>query len=458
MTQPALYRTLNPADGGLVESYPTATDAGIETALGRAARAFALWRETPLARRAEHLRRAADLLAAGAAESGALMALEMGKPVAQGEAEAKKCACACRWYADNAESILRPEPRESDGSAAFVRHDPLGPILAIMPWNFPFWQFFRFAAPSLMAGNVVLLKHAPNTPGCALRIEAIMTEAGFPDGVVQNLFLSNDQAARVIGDARVRGVTLTGSTRAGREVASLAGRHLKTMVMELGGSDAFIVLADADVDRAAEVGVAARCLNAGQSCIAAKRFLVERSVFTRFRDACVEGMRARVVGDPRDPKTTLGPMAREDLRDQLATQVERTVAGGAEAILGGRTPATPGFFYPATVLTGARPGTPAADEELFGPAASLVPVANEEEAIAVANASSYGLGASLWTADRARAERLIPRIETGSVFVNGLVKSDPRLPFGGVKDSGFGRELGREGLLEFVNIKTVWIA
>ena len=458
MTQPALYRTLNPADGELVESYPIAADAAIEAALARAAGAFAVWRETPMERRASHLRVAADLLEAGAAAHGALMAIEMGKPVAQGEAEAKKCAWACRWYADNAATSLAAQPRESDGSAAFVRHDPLGPLLAIMPWNFPYWQFFRFAAPSLMVGNVVLLKHAPNTPGCALAIEKLMDESGFPAGVVQNLFLTNEQASRVIGDARVRGVTLTGSTRAGREVAAVAGRHLKTMVMELGGSDAFIVLADADVDRAAEVGVTARCLNAGQSCIAAKRFLVERPVFARFRDAFVEGMRARVSGDPRDPKTTLGPLARLDLRDQLASQVERSVAGGAEAILGGRTPATPGFFYPATVLTGARPGTPAADEELFGPAASLVAVANEEEALAVANASSYGLGASLWTADRARAERLIPRIDTGSVFVNGLVKSDPRLPFGGVKDSGFGRELGREGLLEFVNVKTVWIA
>ena len=458
MTQTALYRTLNPADGELVENYPTAADAAVESALARAGRASAAWRATPLERRARTLTRAADLLDAQAADLGGLMALEMGKPAAQGEAEAKKCAWACRWYAESAASLLAPQPRESDGSAAFVRHDPLGPILAIMPWNFPFWQFFRFAAPSLMAGNVILLKHAPNTPGCGLRIEKLMTEAGFPEGVVQNLFLTNEQAARVIADSRVRGVTLTGSTRAGREVASIAGRHLKTMVMELGGSDAFIVLADADVDRAAEVGVTARCLNTGQSCIAAKRFLVERSVFARFRDAFVEGMRRRVTGDPRDPKTTLGPMARLDLRDQLAAQVDASVAGGAEAVLGGKRPGTPGFFYPATVLLGARPGTPAADEELFGPAASLVPVADEEEALTVANASSYGLGASLWTADRARAERLVPRIETGSVFVNGLVKSDPRLPFGGVKDSGFGRELGREGLLEFVNVKTVWIA
>ena len=409
MIQAALYRTLNPANGELVENYQTATDRDVEAAVESAARAFALWRETPIEQRAQLVRRAGELLETDAAEMGALMALEMGKPIAQGDAEAKKCAWACRWYADNAASFLAAQPRESDGSAAFVRHDPLGPILAIMPWNFPFWQFFRFAAPSLMAGNVILLKHAPNTPGCGLRIEKLMDDAGFPPGVVRNLFLSNDQAARVIGDARVRGVTLTGSTRAGRAVAAIAGHHLKTMVMELGGSDAFIVLADADVDRAAEVGVTARCLNTGQSCIAAKRFIVDRAVFPRFRDAFVDGMRARVPGNPRDPKTTLGPMARQDLRDQLASQVERSVAGGAEAILGGKTPDTPGYFYPATVLQGARPGTPAADEELFGPAASLVSVANEEEALAVANGTGYGLGASLWTADRARADRLIPQ-------------------------------------------------
>ncbi len=458
MSAAATYRTVNPSDGRLVEEYPIATDAGIESALARAASAAIRWRDTSLARRIEPLRRAADLLEAQAADLGALMALEMGKPVAQGEAEAKKCAWVCRWYADNAEAFLAPQRRESDGSEAFVRADPLGPILAIMPWNFPFWQFFRFAAPALAAGNVVILKHAPNTPGCARRIESILRAAGFEDGTVKNLFLSNDQAARVIGDPRVRGVTLTGSTRAGREVASLAGRHLKTMVMELGGSDPFIVFDDADVARAVEVGVAARCLNNGQSCIAAKRFLVHRSIFNAYRDAFVKGMAARVMGNARDAKVTLGPLARADLRDGLARQVSRSIEAGAEACLGGEVPDRDGFFYSATVLTGAKPGTPAADEELFGPAASLFPFETEDEAIAIANGTAYGLGASLWTSDRARIGRMIPRIESGSVFVNGLVKSDPRLPFGGVKDSGFGRELGREGMMEFVNLRTVWIA
>ena len=452
------YRTLNPADGRLMESYPLATDKGIETALAAANQSAGRWRETTLRRRLEPLRRVADLLEAQAADLGTLMALEMGKPTVQGEAEAKKCAWACRWYADNAEAFLAPAPRESDGTEAFVRFDPLGPVLAIMPWNFPFWQFFRFAAPALAAGNAILLKHAPNTPGCARRIEALMRAAGFEAGVVQNLFLTNEQAARVIGDARVRAVTLTGSTRAGREVASIAGRHLKTMVMELGGSDAFIVFEDAEPDRAVEVGVAARCLNNGQSCIAAKRFLVHRPIFRRFQERFVEKMRARVIGDPLDPEVTLGPLARRDLRDQLAEQVERSIASGAEALLGAAVPEHEGFYYPATVLSGARPGSPAADEELFGPAASLVPFDTEEEALAIANGTPYGLGTSLWTSDDARARRMIPRLEMGSVFVNGPVKSDPRLPFGGVKDSGFGRELGREGMHEFVNIKTVWIA
>ncbi len=452
------YETINPADGKRVETYSTATDAEVDRALDRAGAAFAGWRVTPIEKRAEALRRIAGVLEAQAARLASLMALEMGKPLAEGEAEARKCALACRYYADHAAAFLEPRSCESDGTRAYVRYDPLGPILAIMPWNFPFWQFFRAAAPALTAGNPLLLKHAPNTPGCALGIEKLVDEAGVPGGLVQNLFLTNHQAARVIADLRVRGVTLTGSAAAGREVASVAGRWLKPMVMELGGSDPFIVFEDADVERAVTVGAAARCINNGQSCIAAKRFLVQRSVFNRFRDGLVEAMGRRKMGDPRDAGTTLGPLARRDLRDHLADQVGRTLSLGAEALLGGRVPDREGFFYPPTVLAGVKPGTPAADEELFGPAATLIPFEKEEEALAIANGGAYGLGASLWTGDPARAERLIPAIESGAVFVNGMVKSDPRLPFGGVKDSGFGRELGPEGIHEFVNIKTVWIA
>ena len=326
-----------------------------------------------------------------------------------------------------------------------------------MPWNYPLWQFFRFAAPALMAGNTVLLKHAPSTPRCALAIVDILRSAGFPEPAVQSLFLTNEQAAVLIADARVRGVTLTGSTRAGGEVAATAGRQLKTMVMELGGSDPFVVFEEADFDRAVEVGVAARCINSGQSCVAAKRFLIQRSIFDAFSERFVAAMQAQTIGDPTDPSVEIGPLAREDLRDGLAEQVARSLDAGARVLCGGSPPARKGFLYPPTVLDRVDPASPAATEELFGPVAALMPFAEESDAIELANATRYGLGASVWTEDRARADRMIDELQAGSVFVNGLVKSDPALPFGGVKDSGFGRELSREGTLEFVNAKTVWI-
>jgi succinate-semialdehyde dehydrogenase/glutarate-semialdehyde dehydrogenase len=451
------YESINPATGETVERYATATDDQWKTAVERAHAAFLDWRSQSLDARGRVLSRTAELLEGEASELAALMALEMGKPVAEGEAEAKKCAWACRYFAEQAASFLGDESKPSDGSDAWVRYDPIGTVLAIMPWNFPFWQFFRFAAPALMVGNTVLLKHAPNTPGCALRIERLLADAGLPQGVVQNLFLTNEQAAEVIGDRRVGGVTLTGSTRAGQQVAAVAGRHLKTMVMELGGSDPFVVFDDADLDRAIETAVASRCLNNGQSCIAAKRFIVQQSVFDRFRDGVVERMRSRKMGDPGSAGVELGPLARRDLRDHLADQVERSVASGARALCGGEVPAGKGWFYPATVLVDAPDGSPPVREELFGPVATLFPFRREDEAVTMANHSDYGLGASVWSGDRERVERLLPLLETGSVFVNGLVKSDPRLPFGGVKDSGFGRELAREGMLEFVNQKTVWI-
>ena len=452
------YRTIDPTTGKQIELHPFASAGDAKAAIEAAASAFVGWSETTLDERTVLLTRAADLLEQQAGDMAGWMALEMGKRVEEGEAEAKKCAWACRYFAEHAASFLEPETKESDGSQARLCFEPLGPILAIMPWNFPFWQFFRFAAPALIAGNVILLKHAPNTPGCAVRIEKLLLDAGLPEGVVQNLFLTHEQAADVLADSRVRGVTFTGSTRGGKQVAARAGEHLKTMVMELGGSDAFIVLDDADLDRAVETGIVARCLNNGQSCIAAKRFLVQNDVFDSFREAFLEKMREQTMGDPRDPQVRLGPLARADLRDTLADQVGVSIQAGARALCGGSTSDREGFFYPATVLVDAPYESPAAREELFGPVAALFRFQNDDEAIALANDTEFGLGASLWTADPERAERLIPRIESGAVFVNGLVKSDPRLPFGGVKNSGFGRELGREGMLEFVNRKTVWIA
>jgi len=451
------YESVDPATGRPVERFAMATNPELEQAIAAAASAFIAWRERPLAVRTGFVSRIADLLEERAAELAGVMATEMGKPVAEGKAEVGKCAWVCRYYAEHAAAFLAQVHKESDGAGAWVRHDPLGPILAIMPWNFPFWQFFRFAAPALAAGNVTLLKHSPNTPRCARRIEQLVLEAGLPEGVVRNLFLTDGQAATAIADPRVRGVTFTGSTAGGKQVAAVAGAHMKPIVLELGGSDPFIVFDDADLDRALETAVTSRCLNNGQSCIAAKRFLVQGSVFDDFRDGLVERMRSLVMGDPSEPGVQLGPLARRDLRDRLAEQVTRSIAAGAQALCGGTVPDRDGFYYPATVLVDAPPGSPAAAEELFGPVATLFCFETEDDAVAGANATGYGLGAGVWTADRNRAERMVRDIESGAVFVNGLVKSDPRLPFGGVKDSGHGRELGREGMLEFVNRKTVWI-
>ena len=453
-----LYRTINPTTEDEVACFDLHTDAAVGSMIEASARAFGAWRKIPVSQRARMLVGVADLLEQEAESLAELMAVEMGKPLLQGEAEARKSALACRFYADNAASFLESEPRVSDGSEAYVRIDPLGPILAVMPWNFPFWQFYRFAAPALAAGNTVLLKHSPNTPQCALAIVSLMRRAGFPPGVVQNLFLTNEQAAAVISDPRVRGVTLTGSTRAGKEVARMAGHCLKPAVMELGGSDPFVVFDDADVDLAARIGVEARCLNNGQSCIASKRFLLQRSIADAFLERFVGGMKERTVGDPIRPGTEIGPLARKDLVDHLARQIDLTVAAGARVLCGGSPAEGKGYFYPPTVLTDVPAGSPGSEEELFGPAATLTVFDDDREAVEIANATRYGLGASLWTPDLDRARRLIPEIEAGSVFVNGMVKSDPRLPFGGVKESGFGRELSREGMLEFVNLKTVWIA
>ena len=450
--------SINPTTGETLETFAETTPAALERVLDQALAAYQSWSRCSYAQRAQAMREAGRLLRERKTQHARTMALEMGKPLMQGEAEAEKCAWVCDYYAEHAERFLADEPRETDASKAFVRFDPIGPVLAIMPWNFPFWQVFRFAAPALMAGNAGLLKHAPNVTRCALGIEAIFQEAGFPEGLFRALILSNEAAATVIADPRVRAVTLTGSDRAGSQVAEQAGRHLKKTVLELGGSDPFIVLEDADVALAARTAAEARLLNSGQSCIAAKRFIVVEPVADRFLDAFVAAMRTRRMGDPLALGTQVGPQARHDLRANLHRQVEESVRRGARLLLGGAIPEGPGFFYAPTVLAAVAEGMPAFDEEVFGPVAAVIRVKDEAQAVRVANASRYGLGAALWTGDAARGERLARELEVGSVFVNGLVKSDPRLPFGGIKRSGYGRELSEYGLKEFVNIKTVWVA
>ncbi len=451
------FESRNPATGELCETFAGASDADVEGALDATHRAFLAWRERPIAERRALMHDVAKRLRARAAEHAVTMALEMGKPVAQGEAEVEKCAWVCDYYAEHAERMVAPEPRATDAKKSFIRFDPIGVVLAIMPWNFPFWQVFRFAAPALMAGNTALLKHAPNVPRCALAIEATLRDAGFPDGAFRNVFVEPDATAAIIADARVQAVTLTGSERAGSAVASLAGRAIKKCVLELGGNDPFIVLADADVEKAARVASDARLINSGQSCIAAKRFIVVEALAERFLEALVAAMKERVMGDPLDRATYIGPQAREDLRVNLARQVEQSIRKGAKLVHGGRVPRGLGAFYPATVLSAVSAGMPAFDEETFGPVAAVIRARDEDDAVALANQSPFGLGASLWTADRERAERLAARIDAGAVFVNAMVKSDPRMPFGGIKRSGYGRELSEHGLHEFVNVKSVWI-
>ena len=451
-------QSVNPATGTLLETFEETPAAELDRILARADAASREWRELPVASRAERLRAAGRILRERKDAYARTMALEMGKPLAQGVAEGEKCAWVCDYYADEAAAMLADEPRRTDAARSYVRFEALGPVLAIMPWNFPFWQVFRFAAPALAAGNAGILKHAPNVSRCALEIEQVFRDAGLPDGLFRSVFLSNEATAGVIADARVRAVTLTGSDRAGSQVAERAGRHLKKTVLELGGSDPFIVLEDADLARAATIAADARLQNSGQSCIAAKRFIVADRVAGQFTERLEAEMASRRVGDPLDPATAVGPQARLDLRANLHRQVEESVRRGAQLVLGGRLPDEPGAFYPPTILTAVQPGTPAFDEETFGPVAAVVVARDDADAVRIANASVYGLGASVWTADAARGERIARELETGSVFVNGMVKSDPRLPFGGVKRSGYGRELSEYGLREFVNIKTVWVA
>jgi len=451
-------QSVNPATGAVLETFEETSPTELDRIIARADAASREWRVLPVAARAERLRAAGRILRERKDAYARTTALEMGKPLAQGVAEAEKCAWVCDYYADQAAAMLADQPRQTDAMRSYVGFEAIGPVLAIMPWNFPFWQVFRFAAPALAAGNAGILKHAPNVSRCALEIEQAFQDAGLPDGLFRSVFLSNEAAAGVIADQRVRAVTLTGSDRAGSQVAERAGRHLKKTVLELGGSDPFIVLEDADLARAAQIAAEARLQNSGQSCIAAKRFIVVEPIAQDFIERFTAEMGARRVGDPLDPAISIGPQARLDLRENLHRQVRESVQRGAQVVLGGQLPRGPGAFYPPTVLTAVQPGMPAFDEETFGPVAAVVRAKDEADAIRIANASQYGLGASVWTADRARGERVARAIEAGSVFVNALVKSDPRLPFGGVKRSGFGRELSEYGLREFVNIKTVWVA
>jgi succinate-semialdehyde dehydrogenase/glutarate-semialdehyde dehydrogenase len=450
--------SINPATGELIATYEAHDEGRVEERLVAAEVAFRIWRETSFEIRREAMESAARILRQRRSELAELMTREMGKPIVEAEAEIDKCAWVCEFYAESAEGFLAPEPATSDGSEALVRFDPLGPVLAVMPWNFPFWQVFRFAAPALMAGNVGLLKHASNVPGCALAIEEVLEQAGHPDGAFSTLLIDSGPVERVIADPRIVAVTLTGSEPAGSAVAATAGRHLKKTVLELGGSDPFIVLADADLKISARSAAMARCLNSGQSCIAAKRFIVEESITEDFTAALVREMESLPVGDPMDRTTCIGPLARPDLRDELHDQVERSIAAGARLLCGGIPHQGPGCFYPPTVLTGVEPGSPAFDEELFGPVAAVIRARDADHAVELANRSSFGLGASIWSGDPERARTLSPRIEAGAVFINGIVKSDPRLPFGGIKSSGYGRELGAYGIREFVNIKSVWVA
>ncbi len=451
--------SIDPCTGAVLQEHPYFQADETESRLVRARETFEAWRVCSIAKRADRLRALAKILRERSDDDAGLMADEMGKPLAQGRAELEKCAWLCDYYAEHGEAMLAPSEASTDAQRSYVAHEPLGVLLAVMPWNFPWWQVLRFAVPALLAGNTVLLKHADNTIGCGFAIEQALRDAGFPIGCLETLVIDHEAAARVIADDRVAGVTLTGSTRAGRAVGEAAGRALKKVVLELGGSDPYLVCEDAELELAAEVCVAARLQNSGQTCIAAKRWIVVDAVADEFCERVRAHMQAAVVGPPRDEATTVGPLARLDLRDTLHDQVRRSVAAGAQLLLGGELPEGPGAFYPPTLLAGVRPGMPAADEELFGPVAAIMRVQTEDEAIAVANCSPYGLGAAIFSRDVERAERIArERLEAGCVFVNAQVRSDPRLPFGGIKHSGHGRELGRAGLLEWVNHKTVWVA
>jgi acyl-CoA reductase-like NAD-dependent aldehyde dehydrogenase len=453
----AELRSINPATETEIERFPVMSDHEVDTIVEAVHNRFAGWRATPMQRRGDLLRAAAETLRKRADELAAVLTAEMGKPITEARAEVTKCATSCDYYASNAERFLADEPAPSDTPHSFVSFEPLGTVLAIMPWNFPLWQVFRFAAPGLMAGNTAVLKHAGNCTRSALEIEAVFREAGFPDDVFRTLVVPGDRVGRIIADPRIVAATLTGSDFTGAKVAATAGENLKKTVLELGGSDAFIVLEDADIAAAAEVAVKARFQNCGQSCIAAKRFLVVDSVADEFESAFVDNTRKLRVGDPSRDETQMGPLARDDLRSSLERQLSESLTKGARLLTGGHRPEGRGWFFEPTVVGDCRLDMPAFNEETFGPLAAVMRVSSADEAVTIANNSQYGLGGNVWTRDPERGKSIARRLETGGVFINGMTHSDARLPFGGVKRSGYGRELSSFGIREFVNIKTVWL-
>ena len=449
---------INPATGEQLDSYDEHTWSDVDSALERATEAFEEWRKQSIRERERLLETAGRVLRNNKDEYAEIITLEMGKPITQARAEVEKCAWVCDHYAEYGSTYLEDRHHPSPpGTTVKTVHQPLGPVLAVMPWNFPFWQVFRFAAPYLTAGNVGVLKHASNVPGCAIAIEEIFSEAGYPEGVFQSLLVSSDLVADIIADDRIRAATLTGSGPAGRAVAAAAGEKIKKTVLELGGSDPFVVLDDADIESAAETGTQARNQNGGQSCIAAKRFVVHTEIYDKFIEALIDSFESLVVGDPTDENTDVGPQARVDLLTELHEQVETSIEAGATLVTGGEPLDREGAFYPPTILTDIPDGCPVDSEETFGPVAAVYEVADEREAVTLANNTEFGLGASVWTADRERGEHIAKQIEAGCVYINQLVKSDPRVPFGGVGESGYGRELSEIGIKEFVNRKTVWI-
>jgi len=448
------FKSINPHNGKEIATYKEHSEKEINDILKKSQVAFESWREVPVKERCTYLINAAEILRKNVDKYAETMTLEMGKPISEAKGEINKCAWVCEFYAENAERFLADEIIETDASESFVSHDPIGSVLAIMPWNFPYWQVFRFVAPTLAAGNTGLLKHAPNVFGCATHIEEILLEAGFPEGVFQNLFIHHDKTEKIIANDIVKAVTLTGSERAGKSVGELAGKYLKKSVLELGGNNAFIVLEDADMEQAVKTGVTARMMNSGQSCIAAKRFILVGEAYDKFLPAFIERVKSIKKGEPTDDSTEIGPLARKDLADQLHEQLEKSVKKGAKIEVGGKQE---NAFYEPTVLTGVKPGMPAFDEETFGPLAAIIRAKDVDEAFELAADSKYGLGVTLFTSDIESARRHINKAPDGAFFINELVKSDPRLPFGGTGNSGYGRELSREGIHEFVNKKTVYI-
>lgn len=453
-----MFKSINPSTGNVIAKYPEMTRELVQKTLEDVQKAQQAWRSVSFQERTHLMLKVSDVLLANKEKYAQLMTDEMGKITTQGIAEIEKCAWGCRFYAEESEQFLAAEDIQTEAHHSFVSYQPLGVILAIMPWNFPFWQVFRFAAPGLMAGNGCLLKHAPNVFGCSLAIESIFRDAGLPEHLFRTLLIDIPETTQVLHDPRVAAVTITASVNAGRAVAAEAGKALKKCVLELGGSDPFIVLEDADIDKAVEVGIIARFQNSGQSCIAAKRFIIVDAVYDEFRDKFVAAVDQLKMGDPAKEDIYIGPMARMDLRDGLAEQVQRTVAAGAKVLMGGEIPEGDGAFYPATILADVKPGMAAWSEELFGPVATLIHVADEAEAIQVANDTEFGLGGSVWTRDLTRGEQIAAeQIESGAAFVNEMSKSDPRMPFGGIRNSGYGRELSIYGIREFVNIHSVWV-